>query len=79
MTSPGGAIYWGNNGLFAGNGSTLGGTSNARDTVENVFIQNPAAGTWTVQVTASAIDQDAHPATLAADAVFSLVATTGGL
>jgi serine protease AprX len=79
VTSPGGTIYWGNNGLSAGNWSTSGGTANTKDTVENVFVQNPAAGTWTIQVTDAEINQDAHLATPAADAVFSLVATTGGV
>ena len=79
VTSPGGTIYWGNNGLAAGNWSTSGGTANNVDTVENVFVQNPASGTWTIQVTAAEINQDAHLGTPAADAVFSLVATTGGV
>jgi len=79
VTSPGGTIYWGNNGLAAGNWSTSGGTANTVDTVENVFVQNPAAGTWTVEVRAAEVNQDAHLATPAADAVFSLVATTGGV
>ncbi len=80
VTSPGGTIYHGNNGLAAGNYSTSGGTPNAVDTVENVFVQNPAAGAWTVQVRAAEINQDAHLATPAADAVFALVVTgaTGG-
>jgi serine protease AprX len=78
VTSPGGTIYWGNNGLAAGNWSTSGGTANTVDTVENVFVQNPAAGTWTVEVRAAEINQDAHLATPTADAVFSLVATVGG-
>ena len=30
------------------------------DTVENVFIQNPVAGKWTIQVTATEINQDGH-------------------
>ena len=76
VIAPNGTIYWGNNGLSAGNWSTSGGSANARDTVENVFIQNPAAGTWRIEVRAAAINQDGHPATPAADAVFSLVATT---
>lgn len=75
VTSPTGTVYWGNNGLNAGNYSTSGGTANTVDTVENVFIQNPAAGTWTVEVSAAEINQDAYTATPAADAVFALVVT----
>jgi serine protease AprX len=76
VVAPNGTIYWGNNGLSAGNWSTSGGSANNVDTVENVFIQNPAAGTWRIEVRAAAINRDAHLATTAADAVFSLVATT---
>ncbi|HEX6903007.1 MAG TPA: S8 family serine peptidase [Thermoanaerobaculia bacterium] len=77
VTSPTGTIYWGNNGLNAGNWSTSGGSANAVDTVENVFVQNPAAGSWTVEVQAAEINQDAHLDTAAADAVFALVVTGG--
>jgi serine protease AprX len=77
VTSPGGTIYHGNNGLLAGNWSTSGGSPNTIDPVENVFVQNPQAGTWTVEVRAAEINQDAHLATTAADAVFSLVVTGG--
>jgi serine protease AprX len=77
VTSPSGTIYWGNNGLNAGNWSTSGGSANTVDTVENVFVQSPAAGSWTVEVRAAEINQDAHPDTAAADAVFALVVTGG--
>src|SRR6185436_16809616 len=78
VTSPGGTVYNGNVGLNAGNFSTAGGSPNTVDTVENVFVNAPAAGTWVIEVRAAAINQDAHLGTPAADAVFSLVATTGG-
>lgn len=80
VSAPGGTLYRGNNGLNAGNFSTAGGTANTVDTVENVFLQNPAAGTWTVRVRASEINQDAYLVTPVADAVFALVVTgaTGG-
>ncbi|HKH49421.1 MAG TPA: S8 family serine peptidase [Thermoanaerobaculia bacterium] len=77
VTSPSGTIYWGNNGLAAGNWSTSGGSANTKDTVENVFVQNPQAGTWSVEVSAAEINQDAYLATPEADAVFALVATGG--
>ncbi len=75
LTAPDGTVYWGNNGLAAGNWSTSGGSANTIDTVENVFIQNPTAGTWTIEVTASQVNQDAHVETPATDADFALVAT----
>ncbi|NVJ26952.1 S8 family serine peptidase [Myxococcus sp. AM011] len=78
VTSPSGVIYWGNNGLSAGNVSTSGGVSNKVDTVENVFIREPAAGTWKVDVLGDEIVQDTNPATRAIDAVYALV-VSGGL
>lgn len=65
-------------GLTAGNFSTPGGSWNTVDTVENVFIQNPAAGSWTVEVIGDEIVQDAHVETAALDADFALV-ISGGL
>lgn len=74
VVSPGGAIYWGNNGLNASNVSTAGGSPNSIDTVENVFVPSPQAGTWTVTVFGHAIVQDGYPQTPGVmDAVFSLV------
>ncbi|MBJ6761697.1 S8 family serine peptidase [Myxococcaceae bacterium JPH2] len=78
VTAPNGTVYWGNNGLTAGNFSTSGGTSNTMDTVENVFIQNPAVGTWKVEVLGDEIVQDAHVETPAVDADYGLV-VSGGL
>lgn len=74
VTSPGGSTsYWGNNGLRAGNWSTSGGNSNVLDVIENVFIQNPAAGSWQIEVIADEIVQDSHTETPALDADFALV------
>ncbi|QYO66931.1 S8 family serine peptidase [Leptolyngbya sp. 7M] len=75
VTSPGGTVYWGNVGLNGtGMWSTAGGSANTVDTVENVFIQSPASGTWTVEVIGSAINQDARPETPGVvDADFALV------
>ncbi|QOJ17581.1 MAG: S8 family serine peptidase [Phycisphaeraceae bacterium] len=75
VTSPGGTIYWGNNGLADGLWSTSGGSANTRDTVENVFVQNPQQGVWRVEVIASEINQDGHRETQAVDADFALIVT----
>lgn len=75
LTAPDGTVYWGNNGLKAGNWSTSGGVSNTIDTVENVFIQNPTVGTWTIQVIAAEVNMDAHVETPEADADYALVVT----
>jgi hypothetical protein len=78
VIAPDGTIYWGNNGLGVGGGmwSTSGGTANVVDTVENVFIQTPAAGAWTIEVTAAELVQDARTETASViDADFALVAS----
>ncbi|MBL8755762.1 MAG: S8 family serine peptidase, partial [Planctomycetes bacterium] len=77
VTSPGGTIYRGNNGLTANNTSTSGGVNNTIDTVENVFLNNPVAGTWTVTITAPTVTTDAHIATAATDATYALVVNGG--
>ena len=73
VISPSQAVYWGNNGLLGGNWSTPGGWTNTIDTVENVFIENPEAGTWIVEVHADEINQDGHVETPDVDADFALV------
>ena len=73
VTSPTGTVYWGNNGLVAGNASTPDGVSNTVDTVENVFVPNPEGGTWTVEVFADEVVQDSHPETPEVDADFALI------
>jgi hypothetical protein len=75
VTSPGGEIYHGNVGLDVGNASVPGGEPNGVDTVENVFVPNPAAGSWTVEVTAAEVNQDAFLDTPGDDATFALVVT----
>src|SRR5690606_13709125 len=78
VTAPDGTVYRGNNGLGPGQGmwSTSGGNANNVDTVENVFIQNPAAGIWVIEVHASEINQDARTETPGVlDVDFALVAS----
>ncbi|WP_370947176.1 S8 family serine peptidase [Amycolatopsis sp. cg5] len=73
VTAPDGTVYYGNNGLRAGNFSTSGGVPNTVDTVENVLLQSAAAGTWTVEVLATQVNVDAHKETAATDADYALV------
>jgi serine protease AprX len=73
VTAPDGTVYWGNNGLLADNWSTAGGVANTIDTVENVLVQAPAAGTWTVEVIATSVNVDGHTETAATDADYALV------
>lgn len=91
VMSPSGATYNGNWGLgrYTGsstgsgegafeNWSATGGTPDGRNTVENVFVQNPQAGNWTVTVTATEVNapgRNENPGVLEAD--FALVVTGG--
>ncbi len=75
VLSPSGTEYHGNVGLDVGTHSQPGGIANVVDTVENVFVLNPEAGSWTVEVTAREVNEDGHLATPVDDVVFSLVVT----
>lgn len=91
VVSPSGATYNGNWGLgrytsgSTGSGegsfdmwSSTGGTADAKNTVENVFVQNPEAGAWTVRVTAAEINapgRNEAPGVMEAD--FALVVSGG--
>ncbi|MHC4899998.1 MAG: hypothetical protein ACYTGW_23145, partial [Planctomycetota bacterium] len=80
VTAPNGSTsYWGNNGLTQGNYSVPGGQRDQRDTVENVFIKNPAAGDWKVEVAAYLVAKDTHVETPTVDADFALVVNGGVL
>ncbi len=75
VTAPDGTVYLGNVGLLDGIYSKPGGESDRIDTVENVFIEKPASGKWTVEVTAKAINQPVHGDKL--ESAFALVALGG--
>ncbi len=76
LTSPGGDVYWGNQGLNNSNWSNPGGQPNTIDTVENIFIKLPEPGNWTLDVIGSQIVEDANLATPnIIDAVYALVVT----
>ena len=77
VISPGGLEYWGNNGLRAGNYSTPGGSASLVDTTENVFIQNPEVGRWTVEIYGDEIVQDSHLETPGLDADYALAVFPG--
>ncbi|MBU1881198.1 S8 family peptidase [bacterium] len=73
VISPSNVTYWGNYGLYDGVWSLSGGNADTKNTVENVFIANPASGQWTIEVQAVELIQDSHPETGALDADFALV------
>jgi len=73
LTSPSGVKYWGNKGMKTGMFTSSGGSSNTKDTVENVWLSQPESGTWQVKVFADEVNQDSHLETSAMDADFALV------
>ena len=77
VTAPDGTVYWGNNGLKAGNASTPGGEHNVLDTVENVIVPTPAAGEWIIEVIADEVNADTHLETPETDADYALVVSNG--
>lgn len=68
VTGPGGVQYLGN--TFSGGWSATGGSADRRNNVENVYVQNPAAGTWTIQVRGFNVPNGPQPFALVVDANF---------
>ncbi|MCB9882923.1 MAG: S8 family serine peptidase [Planctomycetes bacterium] len=79
VTSPTGQEYWGNYNMKSSPWSSPTTSSNRDriDTVECVFVQNPVAGAWTIEVIAREINQDNHAETPGLDVDYSLVALGG--
>jgi len=78
VTDPGGTDYYGNNGMLglvdAPNVTSPGGAPDAINNHQNVFINNPTAGVWTVTIKAENLVQDGHVETVGVtDADFGLV------
>jgi hypothetical protein len=59
VTSPTGTVYRGN--VFSGGWSATGGSADARNNVENVYIQSPTAGTWRIEVRGANVPQSSQP------------------
>jgi subtilisin family serine protease len=53
VTAPNSSVYWGNH--FNNGESDTGGSADNRNNVENVYIQSPSAGKYTIEVNASNI------------------------
>jgi len=80
VTAPDAAVYYGNEGLAGNLYSTAGGDYDRLNNVECVFIQNPLAGTYEIEVTAYNIAQDNDPQ-MGVNQAYALVASecdTGG-
>jgi hypothetical protein len=73
VIAPNGTVYWGNNGLTNGIWSTPGGSADTLNTVENVFIQNPEEGRWTIEIIAAEVNMDVHAETPEDDQDYALV------
>lgn len=59
VTSPGGTVYRGN--VFTNGWSASGGSADRTNNVESVYLQSPAAGTWTVTVNGYNVPQGTRP------------------
>jgi hypothetical protein len=77
VTSPSGIVYWGNNGLTSGVWSVAGGSEDTHNSIECVFVQNPQAGGWNVEVIATLVAADNHVETPQVDADYGLVVSGG--
>jgi len=72
VTAPNMKVYWGNNGLLSSMVSTPDGSADDKNTVETIIVQNPQAGIWTVEITASEVNLDGHMETPALDVDYAL-------
>ncbi len=80
LAANGGINNWANGAAAPSEGmwSVAGGAADQKNTVENVFVQTPAPGVWTIEITAAELVQDAFPRPTpsgAVDATFSFVVT----
>ncbi len=57
--APGSTAYYGNN--FSGSWSVTGGAYDTKNNTEAVYLQSPAAGTWTIRVTDAAHGSGTQP------------------
>jgi hypothetical protein len=74
VTSPSGHKYYGNDGLLTSHWSTPdGGNADSTNTVENVFVESPEAGTWAIVIAAVDINTDADLTTQDVDSRFAVV------
>jgi uncharacterized membrane protein len=75
VTDPEGKVYLGNYGLDNSKWSITGGTADTLNNVENVFIENPIPGKWTVEIIGENVPMDGDLASPEIDQHFALVAS----
>ncbi|HFQ92390.1 MAG TPA: hypothetical protein ENK32_00140, partial [Anaerolineae bacterium] len=69
VTGPGGSpVYKGN--VFSGGWSQTGGAADSVNNVENVYVQNPASGAWTVEISGANVPNGPQPFALVVDGNF---------
>jgi len=73
VTSPSGTVYSGNLGLNISKWSTPGTLRDDLNNVENVFIQSPEKGSWSIEVSGAQVAMDGDYSTIFIDQPFSLV------
>jgi hypothetical protein len=73
VTAPGGEVYYGTSGLIGNLWSAAGGVPDTINTVENVFVENPQEGSWTIEVEAVEVNADVHVETPETDQDYALV------
>jgi hypothetical protein len=76
VTDPNDNVYWGNYDLETSKWSSTGGSADSLNNVENVFVENPTNGVWTLEVIGERINLDGDPTTPGInDQGFALVAS----
>lgn len=75
VTDPNGVVYYGNYGLETSKWSSAGGEADHINNVENVFIENPIIGEWTIEVKGENIPRDGVTNTIDVDQNYALVAS----
>jgi hypothetical protein len=73
VTDPFGNVYLGNYGLETSKWSSLGGSADILNNVENVFIETPDPGSWLIEVIGTDIDLDGDVNTSGINQHFALV------
>ena len=70
VTAPNGTTYRGN--VFSGGWSAAGGSADAANNVENVYVQAAAAGSWTITVSGANVPNGPQPFALVVRGASSL-------
>ncbi|UCE73405.1 MAG: S8 family serine peptidase [Methanomassiliicoccales archaeon] len=75
VIDPDGVVYIGNFGLNESKWSSSGGEMDHLNNVENIFIENPISGEWTIDVIGENVPMDGVPETAEVEQNYALVAS----